>query len=235
MFLKEEDFHEHVLYLRKHAKEIWLSFLNSGAMNGFKTFKPTMIRYSRINKKYLYSDLGYYAHSLDYLGGIKKVDNLIDNKPKRGSYFTYLFENDTPKYIYQNNGEIDLFGSTIYRVNENLRYSFSSLDNHLNHIVEVSDNASYLERITIESNGEMISGIIYSKNDNKYYRLESQILYDLLEEITFDEKMDMHVVKSVHKILRSEAEIKRSKEESKISISDEYIALLKQAGFKEYK
>ncbi len=235
MFLKEEDFHEHVLYLRKHAKEIWLSFLNSGAMNGFKTFKPTMIRYSRINKKYRYSDLGYYAHSLDYLDGIKKADNLLENKPKRGSYFVYLYENDTPKYIYQNNGEIDLFGSTIYKVNENLRYSFSSLSNDLSYIVEVSDCASYLERITIQSNGEMISSIIYSKKDKKYYRLECQILYDLLEEITFDEKMTMYSVRSVHKILRSDTEIKHSKEESKISISDEYITLLKQAGFKEYK
>lgn len=235
MFLKEEDFHEHVLYLRKHAKELWLSLSNSGAMNGFKTFKPTMIRYSRINKKYLYSDLGYYAHSLDYLNGIKKVDNLLENKPKRGSYFAYLYENDTPKYIYQNNGEIDLLGSIIYRVNENLRYSFSNLDNDLGYIVEVSDCDSYLERITIQSNGEMISSFIYSKNDKKYYRLECQILYDLLEEITFDEKMDMYSVKSIHKILRSEAEIKRSKEESKISVSDYYITLLKQAGFKEYK
>ncbi len=235
MFLKEEAFHEHVLYLRKHAKEIWLSFSNSGAINGFKTFKPTMIRYSRINKKYRYSDLGYYAHSLDYLDGIKKVDNLLENKPKRGSYFVYLYENDTPKYIYQNNGEIDLFGSTIYKVNENLRYSFSSLSNDLSYIVEVSDCASYLERITIQSNGEMISSIIYSKKDKKYYRLECQILYDLLEEITFDEKMTMYSVRSVHKILRSDTEIKHSKEESKISISDEYITLLKQAGFKEYK
>jgi len=235
MFLKEEDFHEHVLYLRKHAKELWLSLSNSGDMNSFKTFKPTMIRYSRINKKYRYSDLGYYAHSLDYLDGIKKVDNLLQNKPKRGSYFTYLFENNTPKYIYENNGEIDLLGSTIYKVNENLRYSFSSLSNDLGYIVEVSDCASYLERITIESNGEMISSIIYSKNDKKYYRLECQILYDLLEEITVDEKMDIYSVKNIHKILRSEAEIKRSKEESKISVSDEYITLLKQAGFKEYK
>ena len=101
--------------------------------------------------------------------------------------------------------------------------------------MEVSDCASYLERITIQSNGEMISSFIYSKNDKKYYRLECQILYDLLEEITFDEKMDMYSVKSIHKILRSEAEIKHSKEESKISVSDYYITLLKQAGFKEYK
>lgn len=235
MFLKEEAFHEHVLYLRKHAKELWLSLSNSGAMNGFKTFKPTKICYSRINKKYRYSDLGYYAHSLDYLDGVKKVDNLIENKPKRGSYFVYLYENDIPKYIYQNNGEIDLLGNTIYKVNENLRYSFSSLDNDLGYIVEVSDCDSYLERITIESNGEMISSIIYSKNDKKYYRLECQIFYDLLEEITFDEKMDMYSVKSIHKILRSEAEIKHSKEESKISVSDYYITLLKQAGFKEDK
>ena len=101
--------------------------------------------------------------------------------------------------------------------------------------MEVSDCASYLERITIQSNGEMISSFIYSKNDKKYYRLECQILYDLLEEITFDEKMDMYSVKSIHKILRSEAEIKHSKEESKISVSDYYITLLTQAGFKEYK
>ena len=73
MFLKEEDFHEHVLYIRKHAKELWVSLSNSGAMNSFKTFKPTMVRYSRIDKKYIYSDLGYYAHSLDYLNGIKKL------------------------------------------------------------------------------------------------------------------------------------------------------------------
>ena len=235
MFLKEEAFHEHVLYLRKHAKEIWLSFSNSGAINGFKTFKPTMIRYSRINKKYRYSDLGYYAHSSDYLDGIKKVDNLLENKPKRGSYFVYLYENNTPKYIYQNNGEIDLFGGIIYKVNENLHYSFSSLDNSLNYIVEVSDCASYLERITIESNGEMISSIIYSKNDKKYYRLECQILYDLLEEITFDEKMNMYAVKSVHKSLRNDDEIKKSKKESGISLPDDFISLLKQAGFKEDK
>ena len=235
MFLKEEAFHEHVLYLRKHAKEIWLSFSNSGAINGFKTFKPTMIRYSRTNKKYRYSDLGYYAHSLDYLDGIKKVDNLLENKPKRGSYFVYLYENNTPKYIYQNNGKIDLFGGIIYKVNENLRYSFSSLDNSLNYIVEVSDCASYLERITIESNGEMISSIIYSKNDKKYYRLECQILYDLLEEITFDEKMNMYAVKSVHKSLRNDDEIKKSKKESGISLPDDFISLLKQAGFKEDK
>ncbi len=235
MFLKEEDFHEHVLYLRKHAKELWLSYLNSGAMNSFKTFKPTMIRYSRISMKYHYSDLGYYAHSLDYLDGIKKVDNLLENKPKHGSYFTYLFENDSLRYVYENNGEIDLFGDIIYKVNGNFRYSFSSLDNRLNYIVEVSDCVSYLERITIESNAEMISSIIYSKENNKYYRLECHILYDLLEEITFDEKMNMYSVKSIHKFLRSDAEIKQSKKESKIDISDEYIALLKQAGFKEYK
>ena len=235
MFLKEEAFHEHVLYLRKHAKELWLSYLNSGAINGFKTFKPTMIRYSRINKKYRYSNLGYYAHSLDYLDGIKKVDNLLENKPKRGAHFIYLYENDSPKYIYENNGEMDLLGSIIYKVNDKLRFSFSSGDNHLNYVVEIFENDSYLERIVIESNGEMISSIIYSKNDKKYYRLECQILYDLLEEITFDEKMTMYSVRSVHRILRSEAEIKRSKEESKISLSDEYIALLKQAGFKEYK
>ena len=235
MLLKEAEFHKHIQYLRKHAKEIWLSFLNSGAINGFKTFKPTMIRYSRINKKYRYSDLGYYAHYSDYLDGVKKVDNLLENKPKRGSYFVYLYENDTPKYIYQNNGEIGLLGGIIYKVNENLRYSFSSLSNHLSYIVEVSDCTSYLERITIESNGEMISSIIYSKNDKKYYRLECQILYDLLEEITFDEKMNMYAVKSVHKILRSDTEIKHSKEESKISLPDEYITLLKQSGFNEYK
>ncbi len=231
MFHKKEDFHEHALYLRKHAKEIWLSYLNSG----FKTFKPTMIRYSRINKKYRYSDLGYYAHYLDYLDGVKKVDNLLENKPKHGSYFTYLFENDSLRYVYQNNGEIDLFGDTIYKVNENLRYSFSSEDDHLNYIVEILENDLYLERITIESNGEMISGIVYSKDDNKYFRLECHILYDLLEEITFDEKMNMYAVKSVHKILRSDTEIKHSKEESKISLPDEYITLLKQSGFKEYK
>lgn len=231
MFHKKEDFHEHALYLRKHAKEIWLSYLNSG----FKAFKPTMIRYSRINKKYCYSDLGYYAHSLDYLDGVKKVDNLLVNKPKHGAYFTYLYENDSLRYVYQNNGEIDLFGDTIYVVNENLRYSFSSEDDHLNYIVEILENDSYLERTTIESNGEMISGIVYSKDGNKYFRLECHILYDLLEEITFDEKMNMYAVKSVHKILRSDTEIKHSKEESKISLPDEYITLLKQSGFKEYK
>ena len=164
-----------------------------------------------------------------------KVDNLLDSKPKRGAYFTYLYENDSPKYTYQNNGEIDLLGSIIYKVNDKLRFSFSSGDNRLNYAVEIFENDSYLERIVIESNGEMISGIIHTKNNDKFYRVECHILYDLLEEITFDEKMTMYSVRSVHKILRSDAEIKRSKEESKISLSDEYIALLKQAGFKEDK
>ena len=101
--------------------------------------------------------------------------------------------------------------------------------------MEIFENDSYLERIVIESNGEMISGIIHTKNDDKFYRVECHILYDLLEEITFDEKMNMYAVKSVHKILRSDTEIKHSKEESKISLPDEYITLLKQSGFNEYK
>ena len=81
----------------------------------------------------------------------------------------------------------------------------------------------------------MISGIVYSKDDNKYFRLECHILYDLLEEITFDEKMNMYAVKSVHKSLRNDDEIKKSKKESGISLPDDFISLLKQAGFKEEK
>lgn len=235
MLLKEEEFHKHIQYLRKHAKEIWLSLLNSGFANDFKSFKPTKTCYSRFNKKYRYSDLGYYANSMDYLDSIKKVDNLLDSKPKRGAYFTYLYENDSPKYTYQNNGEIDLLGSIIYKVNDKLRFSFSNSDNRLNYAVEIFENDSYLERIVIESNGEMISGIIHTKNDDKFYRVECHILYDLLEEITFDEKMTMYSVRSVHKSLRNDDEIKKSKKESGISLPDDFISLLKQAGFKEDK
>ena len=235
MLLKEEEFRKHIQYLRKHAKEIWLSFLNSGFANDFKSFKPTKIRYSRINKKYRYSDLGYYANSMDYLDSIKKVDNILDSKPKRGAYFTYLYENDSPKYIYQNNGEIDLLGNIIYKVNDKLHFSFSSGDNRLNYAVEIFENDSYLERIVIESNGEMISGIIHTKNDDKFYKVECHILYDLLEEIAFDEKMTMYSVRSVHKSLRNDDEIKKSKKESGISLPDDFISLLKQAGFKEEK
>ena len=101
--------------------------------------------------------------------------------------------------------------------------------------MEIFENDSYLERIVIESNGEMISGIIHTKNDDKFYRVECHILYNLLEEITFDEKMTMYSVRSVHKSLRNDDEIKKSKKESGISLPDDFISLLKQAGFKEEK
>ena len=238
MFFTEKAFFEHALFIRNLAKDRWNRFSTSEIISFLASFVPTKIFYSKIDKGVEYSDLGYFAPVIDCLFGRKKPKELICNKPI-GSFFVYKFDGDKLKSVYQNDGKRDLTGDVTYIVSDNLRVSLSIDNASLNCVIETIENDLYFEEVIIERNGEMISSVIQSKTDNRFFLFKSQLFFESLDEIKIDDNADVLNVKSIHKRLKTKDEIQQSIKGSGMNFSDKAIEvnvnMLKEGGFKYYE
>ena len=239
MLSTEKDFCEYASSKRRLARERWNQFSKKEILDSLKSFETTKVCYSSIGKDAIYSDLGYFASDLDCLYGKQKPKELSDNKPCKGPFFIYRFNEDKLKMVYQNDGKKDLTGDLLYIVNDNVRVSLSDCNETLNYIVEIIDTSSFLERITIEQKGEMISCIVFSKSDNRFFLFQSQLFFESLDEIRVDEKMDVFYVNSIYKRLKTNDEIHKSMSNCGLHFSDKAIEtninMLKEGGFKYYE
>ena len=202
MIFMDMTFSEYICDVRTKCKKIWNKTSSDDSLRNFKSFVPERVLYSKINKKKIYPELGYFANELDCVCRENKPNNISGNKPKRFSHICYLMKNGFPRYIYTNEDGKDLLGGLICVLNKHLYFGFDVDSGNIFNIVFYEESDDTLTRFSISNYGEIVEAIIYSKNKNKFYYLLCTPFADSLEEVLIDSKRKMASVKIIAKQLR---------------------------------
>ena len=210
MLFSKTSFYEYTINVRDMCKTLWNKTSNNNSLSEFNSFIPDQVLYSRINKKKIYPQLGYYANDFDCIGREGKPSVISSHKPKHFSHICYLIKEGFPRYIFMNEDGKDLLGSVVSVLDEHSYFDFDTDSGKILNIVFYEECAGALTRFSVSNNGEMVEAIINSKDEKKYYYLQCTIFADSLEEVEINSAHQMRTINNIFKRVRKLSDIKES-------------------------